>query len=165
VDVSKTAKLQAIAKVEQARAAVAEAELQLSYTKVFAPRSGRVTKKNVDEGQQIQSGTPMLTLVDESNIWVVANFKETQMPGIAVGCKVDIEIDAVSHRTYHGVVQSIQAGTGAAFTLLPPDNATGNFTKVVQRIPVKVTFEPGQSDMDKLRTGMSSAVVVNLTSS
>ncbi|MHB8635735.1 MAG: HlyD family secretion protein [Fimbriimonadaceae bacterium] len=163
VDVSQTAKLQATAKVEQARAAVEEAKLQLSYTKIYAPRSGRVTKKNVDVGQILQAGSPILTLVDESSVWVVANFKETQMPGIHVGNHVDIEIDAVPNHTYSGVVNSIQAGTGAAFTLLPPDNATGNFTKVVQRIPVKITFEPRQSGLDQIRTGMSANVIVRLS--
>ena len=161
VDVSKTAKLQALAKVAQARAAVEEAKLQLSYTRIYAPRDGRVTKKSVDVGQQLAQGTPMFALVDESNEWVVANFKETQMPGIGVGKKVEIEVDAVSKHSYRGTVNSIQAGTGAAFTLLPPDNATGNFTKVVQRIPVKITLDPDQPDLDQLRAGMSVSATVD----
>ena len=162
VDVSKTAKLQATARDEQARAAVEEAKIQLSYARIYAPKSGRVNKKNVDAGQLLQAGTPLLTIVDESNTWVVANFKEIQMSGIAPGKKVDIEIDAVSHHTFHGVVNSIQAGTGAALTLLPPDNATGNFTKVVQRVPVKIVFDPGQPDMDQVRMGMSASIIVYL---
>lgn len=162
VDVSKTAKLQALAKVEQAKAAVAEAELQLSYTKIYAPRDGRVTKKNVEIGQLLQPGAAILTIVDEANVWVVANFKETQIKGIAPGCKAEIDVDGVPGHQFHGEVNSIQAGTGAAFTLLPPDNATGNFTKVVQRVPVKVTLDPGQPDLNLLRTGMSSSVVIDL---
>jgi membrane fusion protein (multidrug efflux system) len=95
-------------------------------------------------------------------MWVVANYKETQLPGIAVGKKVEIEVDAISKETFHGTVNSLQAGTGAAFTLLPPDNATGNFTKVVQRVPVKILFDAGQKNLDQLRSGMSASAVVDL---
>ena len=103
----------------------------------------------------------MFALVDESNVWVVANLKETQMRGVQVGCKVEIDVDAVSKHSFHGSVNSIQAGTGASQTLLPPDNATGNFTKVVQRIPVKITLDPGQPDLDELRAGMSVTATID----
>jgi membrane fusion protein (multidrug efflux system) len=162
VDVSSANKSQALAKVEQARAALDDAKLQLSYCAIYAPRDGRATKKSVEEGQLVQPGTPLMTIVDENDIWVVANFKETQMPGIEPGKKVDIDVDGVPGHSFHGTVQSIQAGTGSTFTLLPPDNASGNFTKVVQRIPVKVTFDPGQPDLDKLRSGMSTNTVIDL---
>jgi membrane fusion protein, multidrug efflux system len=160
VDVSRADEAQAAAKIEQARAVLKAAYIQLHNTRIYAPVGGRVSKKTVDVGATIQAGTPLMAIVPLDNIWVVANFKETQMAAIRPGKKAEIEVDGVPGRTFRGHVDSIAAATGSTFALLPPDNATGNFTKVVQRVPVKIVFEPGQPDMDRLRTGMSVTAVV-----
>ena len=126
--------------VDKAQAGVSQADLTLSYTKVFAPADGYITKKNFDIGSFVTTGSPVMALVLD-NKWINANFKETQITNIRVGQSVDIEIDAYPGKTFKGKVQSIQAGTGAAFSLLPPENATGNFVKTVQRVPIKITFD------------------------
>jgi membrane fusion protein (multidrug efflux system) len=138
-----TAKAQvqaAVAQVESTRAAVQNAELQLSYTTVYAPTDGRVAQKTFETGQGVQAGQIGLCLAEPS-VWVVANYKENQLGRIRSGQSVEIRIDAVSNRTFQGKVDSFQSGTGAVYALLPPDNATGNFTKIVQRVPVKIVFE------------------------
>ncbi len=155
VRLSKTAQSQALAKIEQMRAALHEAAIELAYTRIYAPCDGRVNKKTVEQGELVSIGTPLMALVPRNDIWVVANYKETQLPGILPGDKATIQVDAIPGRTFTGEVNSIAAASGATFALLPPDNATGNFTKVVQRIPVKVVFDSGQPDMDQLRAGMS----------
>lgn len=155
VRLSKTAQAQALAKIEQMRAALHEAAIELAYTRIYAPCDGRVNKKTVEQGELVSIGTPLMALVPRNDAWVVANYKETQMPGILPGDKATIQVDAIPGRTFTGEVNSIAAASGATFALLPPDNATGNFTKVVQRIPVKIIFDPGQPDMDQLRAGMS----------
>lgn len=162
VSSQQVAQLQAEAKVEQARAALAQAKLNLSYTKIYAPIDGRVTNKTIDVGELMQPGLPMLSVVSSADPDVYANFKETQMPGIAPGQRVEIDVDAIPGYTFTGKVTSLQYGTGSAFTLLPPDNASGNFTKVVQRIPVKIEFDPNQPNLDRLATGMSTEVTVEL---
>ncbi len=159
VAVSKTAKQQAEAKVEQARAALKNAQLQLSYCRIYAPTDGRVSKKSVEVGELVQPGTPLMALVP-SNVWVVANYKETQMKGMADGRKASVYVDAVPGHSFKGRVESIAAGTGSTFALLPPENATGNFVKVVQRVPVKIELDPGQPGVDHLRAGMSVTAVV-----
>lgn len=131
----------ALAKVEQARARLDQARLQLSYTRIVAPSAGTVTRKNVYPGTQIAAGAPALALVGNTP-WVVANFKETQLEHMRVGQPVDIEIDAFPGQVFHGRVDSLQSGTGSVFSLLPPENASGNFVKVVQRVPVKIVFDP-----------------------
>lgn len=162
VSVSQAQHLQALAKVEEAEAALAQAKLNLSYTRIYASMDGRVTNKNLDPGQLVSPNAPILTLVANTGAYVEANYKETQMDGIEPGCKVDISVDAMPDITFKATVQSIQAGTGSSFALLPPENASGNFTKVVQRIPVKITFDPGQPNLDKLIDGESVTAVTTI---
>ncbi len=147
------------AQVKQAQAALEQARLNLQYTKIVAPADGAVSKKSVEPGQVIQPGQPLLALVPLEDIWVTANFKETQLRDMRVGQAADISVDAYG-RTYTGRVQSIAAATGARFSLLPPENATGNYVKVVQRVPVKITFDKGQDPNHLLRPGMSVVVTV-----
>ena len=143
------------AKVTQKRAQLDEAALNLSYTKVYAPADGYITRKSAEVGNYIQPGQPLMALVRLDNSWIVANYKERQLTHVRPGQKVEFEVDAYPGRKFTGRVDSIMAGTGAAFSLLPPENATGNYVKVVQRIPVKIVIDR-QSDPDNLlRVGMS----------
>ena len=121
-----------------APAARDNAELQLTYTHVVAPAAGIVSRKQVEPGQLIQAGQPLLTIVADTGIYVTANFKETQLADLRVGQPAEIDVDAYGGATATGVVESVSAATGSKFALLPPDNATGNFTKVVQRVPVRI---------------------------
>jgi len=146
------------AKVEQATAALQQAELDLSYTKVRAQIDGTVAKRTVEPGQMVSPDRPLLALVDTHDAWVVANFKETQLASIHPGLKVRVKIDGFGGDALTGTVESIQAGTGARFSLLPPDNASGNFTKVTQRVPVKITIADHRGLA--LRPGMSADVTV-----
>jgi membrane fusion protein, multidrug efflux system len=151
------------ARVDGAKAALELATLQLSYTRITAPATGFVSKLAVHEGQMIQPGTT-LAMVVPAQTYVVANFKETQIEGIRPGDLVDIEIDAYEG-TLHGKVDSVSAGTGARFSLMPPDNATGNFVKVVQRVPVKIVWtdeKKGADGRSALHAGLSAEVVVHL---
>ena len=141
------------AEVEQARTGLRQAKLDLSYTHILAPEDGYVSKKAVEQGAYVQAGQTILAIVSK-DAWVVANFKETQLDRIRVGQKVDIHVDAFPDAVYHGHVDSIQAGTGARFSLLPPENATGNYVKVVQRVPVKIVFDALPGD-HVLAAGMS----------
>jgi membrane fusion protein (multidrug efflux system) len=144
----------AAARVEIARAEVERAKLNLDYTRIAAPVSGVITQKSVEVGQVIQPGQPLLAIVPLDDIWVRANFKETQLKNMHPGQKAEISVDAYD-RTYEGYVESISAATGARTSLLPPENATGNYVKVVQRIPVRIRFEKGQDPKHLLRPGMS----------
>lgn len=155
VQIRRVGEEQAQARVAQAKAALDNAELNLRRTRIYAAAPGRIGKKTVTVGAQVQPGTPLMAIVPENDIWVVANFKETQLAKVQVGQPVEVEVDALPGMTYKGHVDSLSAGTGAIFSLLPPDNATGNFTKVVQRVPVKIVFEPGQARLNDLRVGMS----------
>lgn len=128
------------AAVAQANAALAEAELQLSYTVVKAPVSGRIGRKSVEVGQRVQVGQPLMAIV-EDKLWVVANFKETQLANIRAKQKVELHIDSFPNHKFYGTVDSIAPGSGNQFALLPSDNATGNFTKIVQRVPVKIVMD------------------------
>lgn len=129
------------AAVAQAQAALDQAKLQLSYTKVTAPSDGRVTRKNLQPGSQLAAGSPVLALVGTTP-WIVANFKETQLRHMRVGQGVTVKIDAYPDHKFTARVDSVQAGTGSAFSLLPAENASGNYVKVVQRVPVKLVFDP-----------------------
>jgi membrane fusion protein (multidrug efflux system) len=150
----------ALAMFRQAQTAVQSAQLNLSYTKIFASGDGRVTGKSVEPGDYVQVGQTLLTLVPTS-VWIVANFKESQLRKMHPGQPVLIEIDALGGKNFRGHVDSVQAGSGAAFSLLPPENATGNYVKVVQRVPVKILFDeplpadhtigPGLSVMPSVR--------------
>jgi len=142
------------AAVQRAQAAVAQAQLNLQYTTIRAPVSGVVSQRNVEVGQTVQAGQPLFGIVDLDNLWVTANFKETQLKNMRPGQPARIPVDAYG-RTYSGHVDSIGGATGARFSLLPPENATGNYVKVVQRIPVKIVFDKGQDPQHQLRPGMS----------
>jgi membrane fusion protein (multidrug efflux system) len=145
--------LSALAEVQQRRAALEQTELNLQYTKVVAPISGSVTKTAV-VGMNVQAGQQLLTIVPLDDVWITANFKETQLTHMRPGQRVDVDVDS-NGRTYRGSVDSIGGATGPLFSLLPPENATGNFVKIVQRIPVKIVLEPGGNRDRQLRPGMS----------
>ena len=130
----------ALAQTREARTNIASARQDLSYTRIFAPAAGRVTRKSVEAGDYVQAGQQILFLVPEE-VWVVANFKESQLQAMRPGQPATVEIDALGGRSFRAHVDSIQAGSGAQFSLLPPENATGNFIKVVQRVPVKIVFD------------------------
>ncbi len=142
------------AAVEQAQADLQDARNQLAYTKITAPVAGRVTRKAVLAGQYVDAGRNLLAIV-EPNVWVTANFKETQLARMHAGQRVEITVDTYPGRTFEGKVDSFQSGTGARFSLMPPENATGNFVKVVQRIPVKITFNDDPAAKQLLGLGMS----------
>jgi membrane fusion protein (multidrug efflux system) len=146
--------------VDQRQVDVDYAKLQLSYTNVKSPSSGIVSKKNVQVGQLVQAGQTLFSVVNDNSIYITANFKETQLDKIRDGQKVDIEVDAFPELKLTGSVYNFSPATGAKFSLLPPDNATGNFVKVVQRIPVKIKINGSKEDLDKLRPGMSVNVSV-----
>jgi membrane fusion protein (multidrug efflux system) len=151
------------AQVAQHRAALEAARLQLSYATLKAPVAGIVSKKAVEVGQFVQAGQPLLAIVQgNGETWVSANFKETQLARMHPGQKAEIEVDAYPGVTFHGQVESLAAATGARFSLLPPDNATGNFTKVVQRVPVKIVFTDTPDPRHPLRVGMNVNATVNL---
>ena len=143
----------AVADVQQKRALLQQAELNLQYTKVIAPASGEVNK-TVVLGLNVEPGQQLLTIVPLDEVWVTANFKETQLKHMQVGQKADIHVDSYG-TTLHGHVDSIAGATGPLFSLLPPENATGNYVKIVQRIPVKVVLEPGENHDRRLRPGMN----------
>jgi membrane fusion protein (multidrug efflux system) len=151
------------ASVAQHQATLEAARLQLSYTVIKAPVAGIVSKKNVEVGQFVQAGQPLLAIVQGSgDVWVSANFKETQLAKMHPGQTAEIEVDAYPGVVFHGRVESLAAATGARFSLLPPDNATGNFTKVVQRVPVKIVFTDPPDPRRPLRVGMNVSATVNL---
>ena len=145
--------LSAVADVQQKRAALEQAELNLQYTKVVAPVSGEVNK-NVVVGLNVQAGQQLLNIVPLDDVWITANFKETQLRHMRPGQRVELEVDS-SGRTYKGRVDSIAGATGPLFSVLPPENATGNYVKIVQRIPVKIVLDPGENRDHLLRPGMS----------
>lgn len=144
----------AIADVQRAQAAVQQAELNLQYTKIVAPVDGVLSKRNVEPGQVVQAGQPLFSIVNLDDLWVTANFKETQLKSMQPGQRAEISVDAYG-RTYKGTVESIAGASGARFSLLPPENATGNYVKVVQRIPVRIRIDKGQDPNRQLRPGMS----------
>ena len=143
------------ARVKQMKAALAQAEINLERTTIKAPSAGTVSRKTVEVGQVLQPGQPLMALVSLADVWVVANFKETQLRNIRDGLPATIEVDALGGREFKGRVESLAAATGAKFSLLPPENATGNYVKVVQRVPVKIVLDPGQDPDHRLRPGMS----------
>jgi membrane fusion protein, multidrug efflux system len=145
----------AVAQARQSAVDVDLAKLSLSYTRIVAPVGGRVTKKAVEQGDYVQVSQRLMAIVP-TNIWVVANFKETQLKKIRTNQPVEISVDSVGGRTFAGRVQSVQAGSGAAFSLLPPENAVGNYVKVVQRVPVKIVFDDPVAAEHVLGPGMSA---------
>ncbi|SEJ59920.1 membrane fusion protein, multidrug efflux system [Dyadobacter sp. SG02] len=145
-----------LADIKKKKAQLTFAKINLGYTVIRAPYDGQVGRKTILEGQQIQPGQPLVSIVNKKEKWVTANFKETQLDHLYVGQYVSIAVDGLGGREYAGKVEAISAGTGSKFSLLPPDNSTGNFVKVVQRVPVKIKLTEG--DMDLLRAGMSVIV-------
>jgi membrane fusion protein, multidrug efflux system len=152
--------LAAVADIGQKRAAVEQAQLNLGYTKILAPVTGEVTKKVV-VGLNVDPGEQLLTVVPLDQVWITANFKETQLKHMRVGQKAEIHLDS-NGRTYNGHVDSIAGATGPLFSLLPPENATGNYVKIVQRVPVKIVLEPGENRDHQLRPGMNVEAKVYL---
>jgi membrane fusion protein (multidrug efflux system) len=148
--------------VDQRKADLEFAQLQLSYTVVTAPAAGYVSKKNIQVGEYVNAGQTLFSLIESSDLWVVANFKETQLERIRVGSEVEIRVDAFEDQPLKGTVLSFAKATGARFSLLPPDNATGNFVKVVQRIPVKIKITSGGETVKRLAPGMSVKVAVSI---
>jgi membrane fusion protein, multidrug efflux system len=149
------------ARLNETKADLAYAELQLQYTEVRSPIDGMVSKKNVERGQMVQIGQPLMAIVPLHAVWVLANFKETQLARVKAGMPAEVQIDTFSGKIFHGVVDSISAGTGARFSLLPPENATGNWVKVVQRVPVKIRLDPKEfGNPQTLRAGMSAVVTI-----
>ncbi|HEY8270236.1 MAG TPA: HlyD family secretion protein [Pseudobdellovibrionaceae bacterium] len=148
-------------KYEAITAQVDQAKLNIENTKIKAPVDGSIAKKSVEKGQLASAGVPLIGFVGDQERWVMANFKETEISGIKIGSPVDIDIDAIGSKSFKGRVVALSSATGSTFTLLPPDNATGNFTKVVQRIPVKIKLENlTNGDLEMLRAGLSAYVKV-----
>ena len=143
------------ARVQQERANLAQAELNLQYATVKAPARGVISKKSLNPGQVVQPGQPLLALVQLDDVWVTANFKETQLKDVRAGQRATVKVDALGGRSFNGKVDSIAGATGARFSLLPPENATGNFVKIVQRVPVKIVLDAGQDPEHLLRPGLS----------
>lgn len=160
IAISRTNVQTAQARVKLAQAALQQAELNLQYTQVKAPIDGIVSQRNVELGQYIQIGQSLLALVPLHNVWVTANFKENQLKEMRQGQRAVISVDAYGGRKYEGHVDSIAAATGARFSLLPPENATGNYVKVVQRVPVKIVIEKGEDESHPLRPGLSVIATV-----
>jgi membrane fusion protein (multidrug efflux system) len=148
------------ADIEAKKATIVVAQVNLAYTRITAPTDGTVGERHVLAGQLVAPGTQMIDLV-QSDVWVQANFKETQLTNMLVGDSADVRIDTFPNRVFHGKVDQLSPASGSQFALLPPDNATGNFTKVVQRVPVKIVFFPGQPYLERLRPGFSAVVIVH----
>lgn len=160
ITASSAALTAAQAKVEAARAARDLAANQLADTRIVAPASGVVAAKNVETGQLVQAGQPLLSVVPLADLWVTANLKETELKDVKLGATASVEIDAYPGVAVQGQVESISPATGARFALLPPDNATGNFTKVIQRVPVRIRIQQSEDATRLLRPGMSVTVVI-----
>ncbi|MBP7778906.1 MAG: HlyD family secretion protein [Acidobacteria bacterium] len=143
------------ARVQQADAVLAQAQLNLERATIKAPSAGIVSKRSIEVGQTLQPMQPLMALVSRDDVWVVANFKETQLADVRPGQSATVAVDGLDGREFSGTVESVGAATGAKFSLLPPENATGNYVKVVQRIPVKIVLTPGQDPDHRLRPGMS----------
>jgi membrane fusion protein (multidrug efflux system) len=140
---------------KQQKSVLEEANLNLGYTKIYATTDGYISKKSVEKGNQIQAGQPLMAIVPLNGIWITANYKETQITKIRPGQKVQIKIDAYPDKVFTGKVDSIMSGTGNVFSLFPPENATGNYIKVVQRISIKIVFDETTDTQNILRVGMS----------
>ncbi len=151
----------ALAEAQRKKADLDQAALNLQYTKIIAPVNGRVSNRTVEVGQNVSPGQELMKDIALDDVWITANYKETQLRGMKVGQPVDIEVDS-NGRTYHGKVDSFAAASGARFSLLPPENATGNYVKVVQRIPVKIVLDPGSNKDYELLPGMSVTPKVHI---
>ena len=148
------------ADIEAKKAAIVVARVNLVYTRIVAPTDGTVGERHVLVGQLVAPGTQTIDLV-QTDVWVQANFKETQLTNMRVGDSADVRTDTFPNRVFHGTVDQLSPASGSQFALLPPDNATGNFTKIVQRVPVKIVLFPGQPYLERLRPGFSAVVIVH----
>jgi membrane fusion protein (multidrug efflux system) len=144
------------------KAALEQAKLRLSYTQIYAPSNGRVGKTNLEKGQYIQPGQSLTTVVNNETFWLVANFKETQLKSLSLGQPVEITLDGYPDQKIHGKITSFSEATGARFSLLPPDNSSGNFVKVTQRVPVKIEFDNSPDLKPILKAGLSAEVDVRI---
>lgn len=162
VDVSRQRISQSEAGIDLAKALLETAELNLSYTVILAPCDGYTSRKEIQVGQLVQPGQTLLDVVDSREVWVTANFKETQLPHIKPGSKVEIKVDAIPGEDFEGTVAAISTATGASLSLLPQDNSAGNFVKVRQRVPVRIEFAPSSrpEELAKLRAGMNVECLV-----
>ena len=147
--------------IEMKKTKIKETELKLSYTKIITPSAGKIGKKNINIGQFVQAGTPLFSIVNDSSYWIVANFKESQLESLQEGKGVKIRLDAFPDLNIEGSILSLSDATGAKFSLLPPDNSSGNFIKVTQRIPVKIAINNQAAFKNKLRAGMSVFITVD----
>lgn len=163
VDIAKTNYAQAKADIDRAKADLNRAKLNLGYTHIYAPTDGRIGRKSLEVGQQVQMGEPLLAIV-QPQLWVIANFKETQLRKMQIGQPVEVHVDAFPDRDFEGKVSSFSPATGAVFALLPPENATGNFTKIVQRVPVKILLSEKsiKAYRDRLAPGLSVVAKVDV---
>lgn len=162
ISVLEAAVQKAQANIEIKQAAIEQQKLKISYTKIYAPQAGKIGRKNISLGQYVQAGAPMFTIVNDTTYWVVANFKENQITRLHPGMLVDIEVDAYPDMKIEGSVESLSDATGARFALLPADNASGNFVKVTQRVPVKIAIKDMNQYREVLRAGLSVFVSIPL---
>lgn len=160
VSVIKSNIARAEAALDAKKAAIQQQELKISYSKIYAPAAGKIGKRNITAGQFVQAGTPLFSIVNDTTYWVVANFKETQIRQFHEGMEVDMELDAFPDQKIKGTISSLSEATGARFSLLPPDNASGNFVKVTQRVPVKIAIKNIEQYRNILRAGLSVNVDV-----
>ncbi|MCF8342208.1 MAG: HlyD family secretion protein [Chitinophagaceae bacterium] len=165
---SKISSLQAMVKraesmLNSKKSLIDQQQLKLSYTKIFAPLTGKIGKKNVTEGQFVQSGAPLFTIVNDTTYWIIANFKESQIRRLHPGMGVEIELDAYPKLQIEGRIESLSEATGARFALIPPDNASGNFVKVTQRVPVRIKISNIQEYHNILKAGLSAKISIPLT--
>jgi len=151
---------EAVVKVKEAQ--IEQARLRLTYTRVYAPINGKIGKKSIEPGQYVNAGQTVMTIINDSTYWVIGNFKETQLERIQPGQEVEINLDAYPKEKITGTVVSISDATGAKFSILPPDNATGNFVKVTQRVPIKIRINDIEKIRDKLRSGFSAELSVKV---
>jgi membrane fusion protein (multidrug efflux system) len=164
IGVLQTQALQLAATLEARRAALQLARINLGYTRIIAPANGLIGERQVRPGQLVSPGTQVMTVTPSNDVWVVANFKETQLALMRVGQRATISVDALPGRHWKGRVQAIAPASGSQFALLPPDNASGNYTKVVQRVPVKITLDAENTDFELLRPGLSVIAEVDTSS-
>lgn len=164
---SKISALQAMVKraesmLNSKKSLIDQQQLKLSYTKIFAPLTGKIGKKNVTEGQFVQAGAPLFTIVNDTTYWIIANFKESQIRRLHPGMGVEIELDAYPKMPIEGSIESLSEATGARFALIPPDNASGNFVKVTQRVPVRIKISKIQEYHNILKAGLSAKISIPL---
>lgn len=160
VSIIQTSIKKAEAALDAKRAAIEQQKLKISWTKIYAPQAGKIGKRNITLGQFVQAGTPLFSIVNDTTYWVVANFKETQIRHFHEGMPLEFELDAYPGQKIEGTIESLSEATGARFSLLPPDNASGNFVKVTQRVPVKIAIKDINKYRGILRAGLSCDVSV-----